>query len=242
MSEVHRERAKVNKAMIAKKQRIKKRRVKQVRFMIAALIITTAGIYMFRNSNECFVGENKIAGTDIRLVNKTYRLEDSYIPEGLEKVDIEFLPEATEEERYMTKEAGRALKKLVAGAAKDGIILRGLSGYRSYETQRTLYNYNLEVNGEAYADRYVAPPGGSEHQLGEGMDLATQWGWITEGCAEAQWIAENAHKYGFVVRYEKGKENITGYNYEPWHVRYVGMKTAQNLNEDNIALEEYIEP
>lgn len=239
MSEVQRQRTNQNKAMLVKKQKLKRRRIRRVRFMITALIILTAGVYMFRNSNDSIIGENKIQGTNIVLVNKTYRLEDSYVPKDLVEVDIEFLPEATEEERYMTKEAANALKRLVEGAAKDGVMLRGLSGYRSYETQRTLYNYNIEVNGQSYADRYVAPPGGSEHQLGEGMDLAAQGGWITEGCQEAQWIASNAHKYGFIVRYENGKENVTGYNYEPWHVRYVGKEIAEKIFKNSITLEEY---
>lgn len=241
MSEIPSQRAKQNKAILAKKQRIKRKRIKRIRFMITALIIFTAGVYVFRNSNDTIIGENKIEGSNIMLVNKTYMLDESYIPEDLVKADIDFLPDATEEERYMTKESARALKKLVNGAAKEGVVLTGLSGYRSYETQRTLYNYNIEVNGQSYADRYVAPPGGSEHQLGEAMDLATEWGWITEGCPEAQWIAANAHKYGFIVRYEEGKENITGYNYEPWHVRYVGLKTAQRIYDQSLTLEEYAE-
>lgn len=241
MSEVQRKMANRNQAMIAKKKKLKKKKIQRFRFMIIALILFTAGIYMFRNSNESVIGKNKINGTNVMLVNKTYHLEDSYVPKDLVKVDIEFLPEATEEERYMTKAAADALEKLVAGAAEDGVSLRGLSGYRSYETQRTLYNYNIEVNGQSYTDRYVAPPGGSEHQLGEAMDLGTQWGWIYEGCVEAQWLADNAHKYGFIIRYEEGKEDITGFNYEPWHIRYLGVKTAKKIYGSNITLEEYAE-
>ncbi|MEG2935391.1 MAG: M15 family metallopeptidase [Clostridium sp.] len=241
MSEIQSQRAKQNKSVLAKKQKIKRKRIRRVRFIITALVIFTAGVYMFRNSNDTIIGENRIEGSNIMLVNKTYMLEDKFVPKDMVRVDIDFLPDATEEEHYMTKEAARALKKLVNGAAKDGVILTGLSGYRSYETQRTLYNYNIEVNGQNYADRYVAPPGGSEHQLGEAMDLATQWGWITEGCPEAQWIAANAHQYGFIVRYESGKEDITGYNYEPWHVRYVGIQTAQKIYEESLTLEEYAE-
>ena len=241
MGEVQRKAINGNKALQAKKKKLRKKKIQRFRFMVIALIIFTAGIYMFRNSNESVIGENKISGTNVMLVNKTYRLKDSYVPKDLVKVDIEFLPEATEEEHYMTKAAAGALKNLVAGAAEDGIILRGLSGYRSYETQRSLYNYNMEVNGQSYTDRYVAPPGGSEHQLGEAMDLGTQWGWIYEGCVEAQWLADNAYKYGFIIRYEEGKEDVTGFNYEPWHIRYLGVKTAKKIYESNITLEEYAE-
>lgn len=241
MSEVQRESSKRNKAIIAKKLKKKKKRIRRLRLLITLLILFTAYIYMFRNSNYSILGENRIQGTEILLVNKTYRLYESYVPEDLVKVDIEFLPDVTEEEMYMTKESAKALKKLVDGAAEDGIYLTGLSGYRSYETQRTLYNYNIKVNGQAYADKYVAPPGGSEHQLGEAMDIATQWGWIYEGCAEAVWLADNAHKYGFIIRYEEGKEDITGYNYEPWHVRYVGIKQANQIYNNNLTLEEFAE-
>lgn len=239
MSEVQRQRAKQNKSILVKKQKLKKQKIKRIRFMILALIIFTAVLYINENYNGSILKPNEIYGTDVILVNKNYLLDEDYIPRDLVKVDIEFLPEATEEEYYMTEEAGRALKSLVEGAAENGIILKGLSGYRSYETQRTLYNYNVEVNGKEYADNYVAPPGGSEHQLGEAMDLGTQWGWITEGCQEAQWLATNSYKYGFIVRYETGKEDVTGYNYEPWHIRYVGKQLAEELYNNNITLEEY---
>ncbi len=73
------------------------------------------------------------------------------------------------------------------------------------------------------------------------MDLATSSGWISEGCPEANWIANNAYKYGFIVRYESGKEDITGYNYEPWHVRYVGSEMSEKIYNDGITLEEFAE-
>lgn len=241
MSEVQRDKAKRNNAVIAKKQRLKRKKIRRLRFVITLLVIFSASIYMFRNSNDSVVGENKIEGTKINLVNKTYRLEENYVPDDLVKVNVEFLPDATEEERYMTKESAKALENLVAGASKDGVYLTGLSGYRSYETQRTLYNYNMNVNGQVYADRFVAPSGGSEHQLGEAMDVAAQWGWIYEGCPEAIWLAENSYKYGFIVRYEEGKEDITGYSYEPWHVRYVGIKLAKEIYSEGLTLEEYAE-
>lgn len=230
-----------NRYTVNQKQKLRMRKVKRVRFTIVALIIFTAALYINKNYNVNILSANEIYNTKVILVNKNYLLNAEYIPKDLVKVDIEFLPESTEEEKYMTEEAAEALRKLVEGAAEDGIILKGLSGYRSYETQRTLYNYNVEVNGKEYADNYVAPPGGSEHQLGEAMDLGTQWGWITEGCPEAQWMAMNAYRYGFIVRYESGKEDITGYNYEPWHIRYVGKQLAEELYNNNITLEEYEE-
>ncbi len=141
----------------------------------------------------------------------------------------------------MTKESANALEELVDAASKDGVYLYGLSGYRSYKTQKNLYEYNVETQGKSYSDKYVAKPGASEHQLGEAMDLASSSGWISEGCPEANWIANNAYKYGFIVRYESGKEDITGYNYEPWHVRYVGSEMSEKIYNDGITLEEFAE-
>jgi len=175
------------------------------------------------------------------VVNKNYALTSDYKPKDLVSVNIEFLPESTEEERYMTKESAKALEELVDAASKDGVYLHGLSGYRSYKTQKNLYEYNVETQGKSYSDKYVAKPGASEHQLGEAMDLATSSGWISEGCPEANWIANNAYKYGFIVRYESGKEDITGYNYEPWHVRYVGSEMSEKIYNDGITLEEFAE-
>jgi len=175
------------------------------------------------------------------VVNKNYALTSDYKPKDLVSVNIEFLPESTEEERYMTKESAKALEELVDAASKDGVYLCGLSGYRSYKTQKSLYEYNVETQGKSYSDKYVAKPGASEHQLGEAMDLATSSGWISEGCPESNWIANNAYKYGFIVRYESGKEDITGYNYEPWHVRYVGSEMSEKIYNDGITLEEFAE-
>lgn len=176
---------------------------------------------------------------NILLVNRDNLLKSNYVPENLVDVKINFSPDATDEERLMTKESADALVKLVNGAEKDGVYLYGLSGYRSYGTQENLYNYNLSTQGYDYANQYVAKAGASEHQAGIAMDLATATGWITEDCVEAVWLKNNAYKYGFIVRYEKGKEKVTGYSYEPWHIRYVGAKIAKEIYTKGITLEEY---
>lgn len=239
------------KKVIAKKKR---RNVKRFRLSIALVVMAITGIYMFKGANESALGDIDIdtrvleetkniveEGKNILLVNKTYRLDENYVPKNLVKVDVDFSPESTEEEKYMTEESANALENMFQGALSDNIILKGLSGYRSYETQKGLYNYNIEINGQSYTDNFVAPPGGSEHQLGEAMDVATSYGWIYEGCDEALWLAQNAHKYGFIIRYEKGKENLTGYNYEPWHIRYVGKDVAKEIYKEKLTLEEYID-
>lgn len=226
---------------MGKKKKVRKTR----RFILKLLVIVILGMcttnYLINKFHLKSEGYFIINDYDKVVVNKNYALTSDYKPKDLVSVNIEFLPESTEEERYMTKESAKALEELVDAASKDGVYLYGLSGYRSYKTQKNLYEYNVETQGKSYSDKYVAKPGASEHQLGEAMDLATSSGWISEGCPEANWIANNAYKYGFIVRYESGKEDITGYNYEPWHVRYVGSEMSEKIYNDGITLEEFAE-
>ncbi len=222
----------------------KRKRARRVRRVILRLLVivilgmctTTYLINKFHMKPEGYFLINDFNRV---VVNKSYVLTSDYKPKDLVLVNIDFLPEATEEERYMTKESAEAVKKMAHAAAEDKVYLYGLSGYRSYGTQKSLYEYNVETQGKSYADKYVAKPGASEHQLGEAMDLATSSGWIYEGCPEANWLANNAYKYGFIVRYERGKEEITGYNYDPWHVRYVGDEMAEKIYSDGTTLEEF---
>lgn len=226
---------------MGKKKKVRKAR----RFILKLLVIVILGMcttnYLINKFHLKSEGYFIINDYDKVVVNKNYALTSDYKPKDLVQVDIEFLPESTEEERYMTKESAKALEELVDAASKEGVYLYGLSGYRSYKTQKNLYEYNVETQGKSYSDKYVAKPGASEHQLGEAMDLATSSGWISEGCPEANWIANNAYKYGFIVRYESGKEDITGYNYESWHVRYVGSEMSEKIYNDGITLEEFAE-
>ncbi len=221
-----------------KNNKARRVRIVLIRLIIFTILAMTSLVYIFDKSNkteECFVinSFNKI------VVNKNYVLPQNYVPKDLVQVNIDFLTNVTEEERYMTEESARALESMVNAASNEGVTLCGMSGYRSYETQKNLYKYNVETQGTSYADKYVAKPGASEHQIGEAMDLSTASGWIEEGCVEANWIAANSYKYGFVVRYEEGKESITGYNSEPWHVRYVGTHIAEEIYKNGITLEEF---
>ena len=125
-------------------------------------------------------------------------------------------------------------------AAALGLNLWVQSGYRSYERQEYLYNNYVARDGKTAADTYSARPGHSEHQSGYAFDLNT----ITDAFAntkEGKWVDDNAYKYGFVIRYPKGKEGATGYKYESWHLRYVGKDLAEKLynNGDWISMEEY---
>jgi D-alanyl-D-alanine carboxypeptidase len=179
------------------------------------------------------------------LVNKKYALPKEYVPDDLVEPDVPFIFKEKLEKRKMRKEAAEALEALFAAAKEDGILLAGVSGYRSYETQKGLYNTYVKRDGQAAADRYSARPGHSEHSTGLAMDVSG----IDGKCAatdcfantpEAKWLAEHVYDYGFIIRYPEGKEDITGYKYEPWHLRYVGVDAAREIRDLGVTLEEYI--
>lgn len=199
-------------------------------------------IHPTENNNAVQVAANP---SDIAvLVNKHIMLPDGYKPSDLVEPNIPFIFKEKDERRLMRKEAAEALEKLFAGAKEDGIYLAGVSGYRSYETQKSLFDYYVKVQGKEVASKYSAIPGHSEHQTGLAMDVSGSNGkCATEDCfadtPEAKWLAQHASEYGFIIRYPKGKESITGYNYEPWHLRYVGIQIAKEITEKGITLEEY---
>jgi len=226
---------------MGKKKKVRRARRAILKLLVIVILGMCTTNYLINKFHMKSEGYFFISDYDRVVVNKNYVLTSNYKPNDLVPVKIDFLPEVTEEERYMTAESAKAVEEMVDAASKDAIYLYGLSGYRSYETQKNLYEYNVETQGESYSDKYVAKPGASEHHLGEAVDLSTSSGWIYEGCPEANWIANNAYKYGFIVRYEAGKEDITGYNYEPWHVRYVGSEMAEKIYNDRITLEEFAE-
>lgn len=154
------------------------------------------------------------------IANKTYSLPSTYAPGGL------------------TAETTAALSSLQKGAAKEGLNIYNASGYRSYQTQANIYNRYVAKDGKAKADTYSARPGHSEHQSGLALDVNS----ITASFAntkEGKWLAANAHKYGFIIRYGKDKQSITGYIYEPWHIRYVGTELAAAVYESGLCLEEF---
>ena len=140
--------------------------------------------------------------------------------------------------------AAKALEKMFHAAEKKNVILCGVSGYRSYERQKSIYNRNVALHGKKATDALSAKPGSSEHQTGLTIDVsASSVSYLlTQRFAdtkEGKWLAKNAHKYGYIVRYPKGKSKITGYSYEPWHIRYVGVTVATYLYKNKLTLEEY---
>ena len=156
----------------------------------------------------------------VLLVNKKYNLPKDYNP-------------------GVNATANAAFEEMRKAASKDKISLTIVSGFRSYNTQKSIYNSNLQKHGEKIANRFSAKAGQSEHQTGLAFDL-NKANRSFVGTKEAKWIADNCYKYGFILRYPEGKEAITGYVYEPWHVRYVGKDVAKKIYEQGVCLEEYL--
>lgn len=153
--------------------------------------------------------------------------------------DLRTVPGGT----LMRAESAAALDEMFAAARQEkGYDLYVNSGYRSYQEQVSTYNFWVQQGGQAAADRSSARPGHSEHQLGTTADVGARGLELESfsGTPEAAWLAENAHKYGFIVSYPDGKEHITGYKYEPWHVRYVGKSVAQQVKDSGLTLHEFL--
>lgn len=156
----------------------------------------------------------------ILIANKTYALPADYNP-GVDGT------------------AYAALMQMFEAAKAEGVGYWIASGFRSYDRQNRIYNNYVAQDGKAAADRYSARPGHSEHQTGLAFDL----NYLTQAFGQSReglWLAENCHKYGFIIRYPEGKEHITGYMYEPWHVRYIGVDMATAVYESGLCLEEYL--
>lgn len=178
------------------------------------------------------------------IVNPDYKLPDNYEPEDLEYPDVRFIFNEKIEKRMLRKEAAEALEKMFEAAEVDGIYLAGVSAYRSHSTQTALFNRYVERDGYEKAKTYSAEPGTSEHETGLAIDVTSSDGKCAAqdcfgGTVEAIWLEKNAADYGFIIRYPKGKEDITGYKYEPWHIRYVGVEIAKHIYEEELTLEEY---
>ena len=178
------------------------------------------------------------------LVNKQNRAPA--VPVTLVKPDVTPTSEAVSENIYMRPEAAQALESLFEGAAQAGLTLYATSGFRSYSTQKAIFDRKAAERGETAANRSVAKAGYSEHQTGLAMDIegqSTLNTGLTEAFGESPegiWVAQHCHEYGFIIRYPEDKTDITGYIYEPWHLRYVGLEAAQEISELDVTLEEYI--
>lgn len=179
------------------------------------------------------------------LVNKQNELPADYEPKDLTKINA-FAPGRDESARYMRKEAADQLNLMLADAKASGNEVLITTAYRAYWLQKAIFDGNVAKKGSvAEANKTSAKPGQSEHQTGLAADLTTpglkyaissSFGETAEG----QWITKNAPKYGFILRYLEGQEDVTGYSFEPWHFRYVGKDAANYIFEHGLTLEEFL--
>ena len=171
------------------------------------------------------------------LVNKNYQLPKDYMPKDLEKVDISY----AFEDKHLRKPAKEAFEKLAMDAKKEGYQIVLVSDYRSYHYQQDLYDDYVKTSGKNYADRCSARPGHSEHQTGLALDVMGSNGDynLFRDTKEFEWMQKHAHEYGFILRYPEDGYDITGFKYEPWHYRYVGIDLANQLHQENMTLDEY---
>ena len=173
--------------------------------------------------------------TDI-LVNKHRCLSEDFVPDHLITIDEIY---ASEDDLQCSKVAFDAYKRMSDDASKEGYQLVINSAYRSYQDQVELNELYLKTYGQSYVDKFVAKPGYSEHQTGLAFDIGSRNINVFANSKEFEWMQDNAYKYGFIYRFTKRFETITGFRNEPWHYRYVGEEIADYIYKNNISFEEY---
>lgn len=173
------------------------------------------------------------------LVNKYYYIDETYQP--VDPTVLQLNKYTYWSNSVLSKEAHTAFTNMVDDAKELGYSLIDTSAYRTYEYQSYLYNKYLKENGLEWTLKSSAKPGHSEHHTGLATDIVKVGVsmYDFESTDEFNWIKDNAHKYGFILRYPEGKEYLTGYKYEPWHYRYVGKDVATYIYENDIVFEEY---
>ena len=185
-----------------------------------------------------FIKETDISKGNLMLVNKFNYLNEDYEPENITNIDLSYSYSGNK----VSKETNDAYKEMASSAKKEGIVLLANSTYRTYKRQDDIYKDFYYSKGISYADSYAARPGYSEHQTGLALDIFTNGKSTTSDFEESDafiWLQNNAHKYGFILRYPKDKEYLTGYNYESWHYRYVGVNIATKIYNEKITFDEY---
>ena len=171
------------------------------------------------------------------LVNKYYYLEENYVPENLEEISKQYALSNMK----LVKEAKEAFEEMAKAAKKEGLNIVAMSTYRDYTYQTNLYDKYVKQDGKEAADTYSGRPGYSEHQTGLAVDIFNNKEPYTNfhKTEEFIWMQEHSKEYGFILRFPQDKEEETGYQYESWHYRYVGLQIATYISENNMTLEEY---
>lgn len=183
------------------------------------------------------IKESPNKNTNIILVNKYYSLGENYVPDNLTPIQSNY----SSGEKLMQKDAAKAFNDLAKNAKNEGYTIRAISTYRSYSYQNGLYTRYANQDGTILADTYSARAGHSEHQTGLAVDVDNaKLSYTSFGNSkEFEWMKENAYKYGFILRYTKDNEWITGYKDEPWHYRYVGVEISTYIHNNPMTFEEY---
>lgn len=171
------------------------------------------------------------------LVNKYIYLPSNYVPNNLENISSKYALD----DKLLVSDARINFEKMASDAKRNNLNIRAISAYRSYKYQEDLYNKYVKLDGKKQADTYSARAGFSEHQTGLVVDIDNinlsyeQF----ESTNEFEWMINNSYKYGFILRYPDGKSNITGYDYEAWHYRYVGKDIANYIHDHDLTFDEY---
>lgn len=211
--------------------------------MLNRIVTIAAVLLSLGNLGAQTIADRTNLGASLFLVNRDFALSQDYVPEDLVRPNVRT--------QYgnitMRREAAEALEELFKAAKEEqGFVLEAVSGYRSFARQKAIYNRKIQNTGSVdKAQLLVAPPGTSEHQLGLAMDIGRKSGSGLNASfgktKEGMWVAENAHRFGFVIRYKEEWTGITGYAYEPWHIRYVGKEHAAQLYRMDVPLEIYVD-
>jgi len=233
------------------------KKLKKTITCIAFVLIMIAGIRLAIRPSETVVHDDiaVLASTEdipltlshheslsyLVLVNRHFRLANDFAPDDLTAVNVSSI----NGEHLLRSTAAKAAETLFSEAAKEGYMLLATSGYRSFTYQESRHNHWIKVLGLEEARRISARPGHSEHQLGLALDLSTHalGGYLVESFSvtpEGVWVRNNAHRFGFIIRYPQNREADTGFAYEPWHIRYVGVEAATEIFNNGQILEEFL--
>ena len=201
--------------------------------------LAAAGMMLLSSGLDTAAPQHDVDGT-LFLINRQWRVSKDFVPEVVSA-------QVQGNVRQMQPDAAAALEEMFAACREEtGVSMVTISGYRSYKTQSNIYDRKLRnVGSTAKADEYVARPGASEHQLGLAMDVnqrARESGLTSSfgNTVTGKWLRENCWRFGFILRYQEGWEDITGYNFEPWHVRYVGKEYSEQIHKQNIPFETFM--
>ncbi|MGM9882408.1 MAG: M15 family metallopeptidase [Bacilli bacterium] len=201
--------------------------------------VTFVNAYLDKDyyTNDIVLSNEEADKTDV-IVNKYYKLNNDYEPSDLTKIDSKF---SSGSNQRLRREAAVKFEEMATDALSNGFKIYAGSTYRSYDYQLDLYNRYVSKDGFKEAETYSARAGYSEHQLGLAVDIINgKWEYLSEDDKEYEWLIQNCYKYGFILRYPRDKEYITGYVFEDWHFRYLGIELAVKVKESGLTYDEYV--